>query len=264
MANEALLTTEGLTAGYGAVPIVHGVDIIARRCEVTVIVGPNGAGKSTLLRAIVGEIPVLAGRVRLNGAEVQGMPSNRLVRLGMAYVPQMANVFPSLTVHENLEMGGFPRKSGVREKIGEMCDLFPDLKEALKKTAQNLSGGQRNMLAIARGLMSDPTVLIVDEPTAGLSPRYEAVVWDHIVRVKETGVAVIAVEQNTRRALQGADWAYVLVLGRRRLEGTGAELLGNEEMVQMYIGKRGTVAAVAKATGTQEEADRESEVGSKP
>lgn len=260
MANEVLLATEGLTAGYGGVPIVHGVDIIARRCEVTVIVGPNGAGKSTLLRAIVGEIPVLAGRVLLNGAEVQGMPSNRLVRLGVAYVPQVANVFPSLTVQENLEMGGFPRKSGVREKISEMCDLFPDLKEALKKTAQNLSGGQRNMLAMARGLMSDPSVLIVDEPTAGLSPRYEAVVWHHIVSVKDTGVAVLAVEQNTRRALKGADWAYVLVLGRRRLEGTGAEVLGNEEIVQMYIGKRGTPAAVAKATGAQEEADRESEV----
>jgi ABC-type branched-subunit amino acid transport system ATPase component len=263
VANEVLLATEGLTAGYGGVPIVHAVDIVARRHEITVIVGPNGAGKSTLLRAIVGEIPLLAGRVTLNGAEVQGLQSNRLVRLGMAYVPQVANVFSSLTVQENLEMGGFTRKTGVADKIGEVCDLFPDLKDSLRKSAQNLSGGQRNMLAMARGLMSDPSVLIVDEPTAGLSPRYEAAVWDHIVRVKERGVAVIAVEQNTRRALTGADWAYVLVLGRRRLEGTGAELLGNDEMVQMYIGKRGTTAAVAAATTAQEDADRESEVRTK-
>jgi ABC-type branched-subunit amino acid transport system ATPase component len=256
-----LLAAEGLTAGYGGVPIVHGVDVSARRGEVTVIVGPNGAGKSTLLRAIVGEIPVLAGRVLLNGAEVQGMRSNRLVRLGMSYVPQVANIFPSLTVRENLEMGGFPRKSGIRERIGEMCDLFPDLGEALKKTAHSLSGGQRNMLALARGLMSEPSILIADEPTAGLSPRYEAVVWEHILRVKESGVAVVAVEQNTRRALRSADWAYVLVLGRRRLEGTGVELLGNEEMVQMYIGKRGTQAVLAPAGAQNPES--ESEAGTK-
>jgi ABC-type branched-subunit amino acid transport system ATPase component len=264
VANEVLLATEGLVAGYGGVPVVHGVDIVARRREVTVIVGPNGAGKSTLLRAIVGEIPVLEGRVFLDGAEVQGMQSNRLVRLGMAYVPQVANVFPSLTVRENLEMGGFPRKSGVKEKIGEVFDLFPDLKEAVKKTARNLSGGQRNMLAMARGLMSDPSVLIVDEPTAGLSPRYEAAVWDHIVQVKQTGVAVIAVEQNTRRALTAADWAYVLVLGQRRLEGSGVELLTNEEIVQMYIGKRGAPAVTPDATGSQERPDQQTEVRTKP
>ncbi len=259
MADEVLLATEGLTAGYGGVPVVHEVDIVARRREVTVIVGPNGAGKSTLLRAIVGEIPVLGGRVLLDGKEVQGQSSNRLVRLGMAYVPQVSNVFPSLTVQENLEMGGYPRKTGVREKIGQMCDLFPDLRDALRKTARNLSGGQRNMLAMARGLMSDPSLLIVDEPTAGLSPRYEAAVWEHTVRVKATGVAVVAVEQNTRRALKTADWAYVLVLGRRRLEGTGAELLGNEEIVQMYIGKGVARVGAAATTSIPSATDREPE-----
>ncbi|MGH3610990.1 MAG: ABC transporter ATP-binding protein [Pseudonocardiaceae bacterium] len=262
MPSEVLLAAKDLTAGYGGVPVVHGVDLNARRGDVTVIVGPNGAGKSTLLRALVGEIPVLAGRVVLNGAEVQGLPSNRLVHLGISYVPQVSNIFPSLTVHENLEMGGFPRRNRIRDRISEMCNLFPDLRDALKKTAQNLSGGQRNMLALARGLMSEPSVLIVDEPTAGLSPRYEAAVWEHIVRVKESGVAVLAVEQNTRRALTSADWAYVLVLGRRRLEGTGAELLGNDQMVQMYIGKRRAATGVVAAADSNE-AERESEAGTK-
>jgi ABC-type branched-subunit amino acid transport system ATPase component len=154
----------------------------------------------------------------------------------------VANVLPSLTVMENLEMGGIARRHSVRARAEEMCVLFPDLRAALKRPARTLSGGQRNMLALARALMADPTVLLVDEPTAGLSPRYEHVVWDHIRAIRETGVAVVLVEQNTRRALAEADWGYVLVNGENRLDGAGRDILDNPEIGELYIGQSTTTS----------------------
>lgn len=232
-----VLTVDGLTAGYGPVPIVKNVCLSARPGAITVLVGPNGAGKSTLLKAIAGVIRPTAGHVALNGREVTRLPANQLVKQGLAYVPQVANVFPSLTVMENLQMGAFVRRHGVKEKAEQLCTLFPDLRGALKRPARTLSGGQRNMLALARALMSDPRVLLVDEPTAGLSPRYEHVVWKHIREIKATGVAIVLVEQNTRRALAEADWGYVLVMGENRLDGPGRQILDNPEIGQLYIGK---------------------------
>jgi ABC-type branched-subunit amino acid transport system ATPase component len=228
---------ESLTAGYGAAPIIKDVTLRARAGEITVLVGPNGAGKSTLLKAIAGVLRATSGRVLLNGGDVLGQAPDRLVRQGLAYVPQVANVFPSLTVMENLEMGAFVRHHGVREKAESLCALFPDLRGALKRPARTLSGGQRNMLALARALMADPSVLLVDEPTAGLSPRYERVVWEHIHDIRRTGVGIVLVEQNTRRALAEADWGYVLVMGENRLDGPGREILDNPEIGELYIGK---------------------------
>jgi ABC-type branched-subunit amino acid transport system ATPase component len=233
---EPYLIIKDLTAGYGGPPIIEGVSLEARPASITAIVGPNGAGKSTLLKTIAGVIRPSAGEVHVCGQSATGLTADKLVRRGMAYVPQVANVFPSLTVLENLEMGAYTSKSGVKARIEELYELFPDLRSAAKRPARTLSGGQRNMLAMARGLMSRPKVLLVDEPTAGMAPKFETAVWEHIIQVRQTGVAVVVVEQNTRRTLSHADWAYVLVLGKNRLSGPPAELLHDEEVVSLYIG----------------------------
>ena len=233
----AALTVEGLTAGYGGPPVVDNVSVKARRGAITAIVGPNGAGKSTLLKAIAGLIRPTAGRVFVEGTDVTGQPAERLVRKGLAYIPQVANVFPALTIRENLEMGGFSRKAGVRERIDQLFQLFPDLKGSAHRQANTLSGGQRTMLALARGLMVDPAVLILDEPSAGLAPRFQASIWERIEEIRATNVAVLVIEQNTRETLRHAQWAYVLVLGQNRLEGPGKDLLNDDEVVDLYVGR---------------------------
>ncbi len=237
MPDGTMLAVRGLTAGYGGPPIIENVEFKAEPQKITALVGPNGAGKSTLLKAVVGVVRPTGGHVYLNGTEVTGQPPEQLVRKGIAYVPQVANVFPGLTVLENLEMGGYVRTSGVRARVERLLTLFPDLKTALRRPARTLSGGQRNMLAMARGLMVDPVVLLLDEPSAGLAPIFQTAVWEQIEKVRDTGVAVVVVEQNTRRTLQHADWAYVMVLGRNRLEGPGRDLLNDEEVVNLYIGR---------------------------
>jgi ABC-type branched-subunit amino acid transport system ATPase component len=233
---EVALDVVGLTAGYGGPPIVEDVSIRAHRGAITAVVGPNGAGKSTLLKAIAGVIRPKTGTVRVEGRDVTGLASEKLVRRGVAYVPQVANVWPQLTIQENLEMGGYIRRHGLHERIDELYQLFPDLKLAHKRHAETLSGGQRTMLAMARGLMVDPAVLILDEPSAGLSPKFQSTVWERIEQVRGTDVAVIVVEQNTRETLRHAAWAYVLVLGQNRLDGPGRELLHNDEVVRLYVG----------------------------
>ena len=239
MSNEevATLSVQGLTAGYGGPPIIEQISLTARRGAITAIVGPNGAGKSTLLKAVAGLIRPAAGRVFVEGKEVTNLPAEKLVRRGVAYVPQVENVFPDLTVRENLDMGGYVRKSGVRERIEQLFLLFPDLTVAAHRRASTLSGGQRTMLALARGLMVDPAVLILDEPSAGLSPKFQALIWERIEQIRATNVAVVIVEQNTRETLRHAQWAYVLVLGKNRLEGTGHDLLENDEVVNLYVGR---------------------------
>jgi ABC-type branched-subunit amino acid transport system ATPase component len=235
-ATAVALDVDGLTAGYGGPPIVEKVSIRAHRGAITAIVGPNGAGKSTLLKAIAGIVRTSAGRVGVEGRDVTGLPTEKLVRRGIAYVPQVANVFPQLTVHENLEMGGYIRTHGLQERTEELYELFPDLRLARHRRAETLSGGQRTMLAMARGLMVDPAVLILDEPSAGLSPKFQGTVWERIEQVRGTNVAVVVVEQNTRETLRHAAWAYVLVLGQNRLDGPGRELLHNDEVVRLYVG----------------------------
>jgi len=232
-----VLVTQGLAAGYGGPPIIQNVSIEAGPGRVTAVVGPNGAGKSTLLKAIAGLLRPAAGRVLLNGRDVTGLAPEKLIREGIAYVPQVQNVFPTLTVQENLEMGGYTRASGLRDRIEFVYTMFPDLGAAMKRPARTLSGGQRNMLAMARGLMVDPAVLLLDEPSTGLSPRFIAAVWEHIRAVCRSGVAVVVVEQNTRQTLAQAAWAYVMVLGATRLAGPGPELLRDEEVVDLYVGR---------------------------
>jgi branched-chain amino acid transport system ATP-binding protein len=232
-----VLDVKGLTAGYGGPPVIDSVSIAARRGAITAIVGPNGAGKSTLLKAVAGLIRTTSGTVTVEGADVTGQPAEKLVRHGLAYVPQVANVFPDLTVRENLEMGGYSRRSGVHERIDELFKLFPDLESASHRRANTLSGGQRTMLALARGLMVDPAVLILDEPSAGLAPRFQALIWERIEEIKATNVAVLVIEQNTRETLRHAQWAYVLVLGQNRLEGPGRDLLEDDEVINLYVGR---------------------------
>ncbi|MGH9062720.1 MAG: ABC transporter ATP-binding protein [Acidimicrobiales bacterium] len=237
VSDRTALVVQELSAGYGGPPVVSQVSVTARRGAITAVVGPNGAGKSTLLKAIAGLIRTSEGRVLVEGREVTGQPAENLVRRGIAYVPQVANVFPDLTIRENLDMGGYVRASGVRERIDQLLELFPDLRAASRRRASTLSGGQRTMLAMARGLMVDPAVLILDEPSAGLSPRFQGLIWERIEQVKETDVAVLIVEQNTRETLRHAQWAYVLVLGQNRLEGSGSDLLHDEEVVNLYVGR---------------------------
>jgi branched-chain amino acid transport system ATP-binding protein len=234
---RAALTVQGLTAGYGGPPVVENVSVQARSGAITAIVGPNGAGKSTLLKAIAGLIRPTAGRVIVEGTDVTGQPAEKLVRQGLAYIPQVANVFPDLTVRENLEMGGYSRKAGVRERMEQLFRLFPDLKGSAHRQANTLSGGQRTMLALARGLMVDPAVLILDEPSAGLAPRFQSLIWERIEEIRATNVAVLVIEQNTRETLRHAQWAYVLVLGQNRLEGPGRDLLEDDEVVNLYVGR---------------------------
>jgi branched-chain amino acid transport system ATP-binding protein len=236
-ADAAILDVEAITAGYGGPPIISDVSLRAARGKLTALVGPNGAGKSTFIKVVAGLIKPTEGRVTLDGSDVTGVPAQLLVRRGISYVPQVSNVFPTLTVLENLEMGAYTRRHGVKQKIDELCGMFPDLHPALKRQARTLSGGQRTMLAIARGLMLDPHVLLLDEPTAGLAPKFIDAVWEQVLTVRKLNVAVLIVEQNTRRTLTHADWAYVMVLGRNALGGTGKQLLDDPEVVNLYIGK---------------------------
>jgi branched-chain amino acid transport system ATP-binding protein len=236
-ADAAILDVQAITAGYGGAPVISDVSLRAARGKLTALVGPNGAGKSTFIKVVAGLIKPTTGRVTLDGTDVTGVPAQLLVRRGISYVPQVSNVFPTLTVLENLEMGAYTRRHGVKQKIDELCGMFPDLHPALKRQARTLSGGQRTMLAIARGLMLDPHVLLLDEPTAGLAPKFIDAVWEQVLTVRKLNVAVLVVEQNTRRTLTYADWAYVMVLGRNALGGTGKQLLDDPEVVNLYIGK---------------------------
>jgi ABC-type branched-subunit amino acid transport system ATPase component len=217
--------------------VIDGVSLVAQRGAITAVVGPNGAGKSTLLKAIAGLIRPSAGRVTVLGVDMTGQPAEKFVSRGLAYVPQVANVFPDLTIRENLDMGGYSRKGGVHQRIEELFRLFPDLAASSHRRANTLSGGQRTMLALARGLMVDPAVLILDEPSAGLAPKFQGLIWERIEEIRATGVAVLVIEQNTRQTLKHAQWAYVLVLGQNRLEGSGKDLLDDEEVVNLYVGR---------------------------
>ena len=234
---EVVLVIRGMTAGYGGAPIIQEVCLNAAVGQITAILGPNGAGKSTLLKAIAGVLRPSDGEVLLRGEDVTGLSSDQLVRKGISYIPQVANVFPSLTVYENLEMGGYILRSGVKERIDRLTEIFPSLKSSLRRPARTLSGGERRMLAIARGLMMDPSVLLLDEPTAGLAPRFVDSVWDHLSALQASGIGIVIVEQNTRRTLGFADWAYVMVLGRNYLEGKGSDLLEDDAVIAAYIGK---------------------------
>lgn len=237
-ANSApVLEARDVAAGYGHALILQGVSFKLAPRQLVSIVGPNGAGKSTLMKAIFGLLRVTQGQVLLEGKECTNTAPESLVRRGMAYVPQINNVFPSLTVLENLEMGAFTRRDNFRPRIEELFTLFPDLRDSRTRQAGQLSGGQRNMLAMARALMLDTRVLLLDEPTAGLAPRITLAVWERIAAIRDSGVAVLVVEQNARMALERSDYGYVLAAGRNRYDGPGRELLASQEVVDLYLGR---------------------------
>lgn len=231
----SVLLAKGVTAGYGKVPIVQGISARAEVGQVVSIVGPNGAGKSTFLKSVFGLLRKVEGKVVVDGLDVTNLPPHRIANSGMAYVPQVNNVFPSMSVVENLEMGAFTRRSGMNERIEEVLAIFPDLLAARKGKAGVLSGGQRNMLGMARGLMLSPRVVLLDEPTAGLSPAYTTVVWKQVRRIAEAGTAVIVVEQNVDLAVSHSDWTYVLVAGRNRLDGPATEV-AKEDLSAIFLG----------------------------
>jgi ABC-type branched-subunit amino acid transport system ATPase component len=232
-----VLRADGVTAGYGGPPIIEDVSLTVYAKKITAIVGPNGAGKSTLLKALSGVLKASGGEVYVRGEKTTNMPPEKLVKRGLGYVPQVSNVFPDLTVRENMEMGAYTRRRGVSERIGEVCELFPDLGASLRRRAGMLSGGQRSMLAMARALRLEPAVMLLDEPSAGLSPLLQGALWEQIEKIAATGVGICVVEQNTRRTLRHAHWGYILVLGRNRLDGPAQDLLHDETVVELYVGR---------------------------
>jgi branched-chain amino acid transport system ATP-binding protein len=232
-----LLAAEDVVAGYlPGVDILNGCSLTVDDGEIIGIIGPNGAGKSTLVKVLFGLLPVRRGSVRLRGEDTTRRPPHELVKRGVGYVPQLNNVFPSLTVEDNLRMGCYLRPDIYRDRQEAMLTVLPRLRERLEQRAGLLSGGERQMLAMARALMTEPSVLMLDEPSAGLSPIMQDEVFDGIVAVNRAGVSVLMVEQNARRCLEIAHRAYVLDQGRNAYTGTGAELLADDKVVELYLG----------------------------
>ena len=244
MENSIVLHAQDLVAGYiPEVNILNGCDLEVRAGEFVGIIGPNGAGKSTLLKAILGMCKVRSGSISLNGQDITGRKAHELVPLGVGYVPQSKNVFPSLTVKENLEMGCFLKPSVFKERFAYVAAMFPKLADRAAQRAGALSGGERQMVAMGRALMLEPKVLLLDEPSAGLSPALQDEVFVQCRTINASGVAILMVEQNARRCLQVVNRGYVLYQGRNAYTGTGRELLGDPNVIELYLG------TLAKATG---------------
>jgi len=236
-AAEPVLVAKDLVGGYvPEVDILRGCTLTAADGEVVVVIGPNGAGKSTLAKAVFGLVKLRSGSVTLRGKDITGAAPHEVTEKGMSYVPQVANVFGSLTVQENLEIGGVLRRGVMRERMDDMMTLFPRLGERRRQRAGTLSGGERQMLAMARALMPDPSVLLLDEPSAGLAPRAVGEVFDNVAEINRAGVTIVMIEQNARRALALADRAYVLEGGQNRFEGTGDALLVDPQVAVLYLG----------------------------
>lgn len=232
----ALLEAKRITAGYGETEILHRVFVKVNEGEIVSIVGPNGAGKSTLLKTILGLLKPREGKVILEAEDITAWEPDRIVRKGICYVPQTDNVFASLTVEENLEMGAFIRKDNYQNQIQEVYTIFPDLEERRKDRAGKLSGGQRQMVAIGRALMLEPKIILLDEPSASLAPKLVRLIFQKITEINRSGVGILMVEQNIREALRIADQAYVLAMGRNRFHDTGQALLNNQEVGKLYLG----------------------------
>ncbi|MEK9702091.1 MAG: ABC transporter ATP-binding protein [Deltaproteobacteria bacterium] len=230
------LLGENLIGGYGTGDILKGCTISAEQGEISVVVGPNGAGKSTAMKAMLGMLKVLKGKVTLAGQDITIMSPQQRVQLGMAFVPQTNNVFSSMTVEENLELGAYVRTDDYSDTMDQVYELFPVLKEKRLQPAGELSGGQRQQVAVGRALMTKPSVLMLDEPTAGVSPIVMDELFERIIEVKKTGIAILMVEQNARQALAIADKGFVLVTGQNRFTDSGQVLLANEEVRRSFLG----------------------------
>jgi branched-chain amino acid transport system ATP-binding protein len=232
----ALLDIKDVVGGYGGAPILNGVNISIEQSDIGVIVGPNGAGKSTTIKTIFGLLKVTQGGVFFSDDEITNSLPDKLVPRGLSYVPQEKNVFTSMTVEENLEMGAFTRRDDYSTTIDWVYDMFPVLREKRRQPAGELSGGQRQMVAMGRALMSQPRLLMLDEPSAGLSPRYVIEIFEQIVKVNRAGVGILMVEQNARQALAFASRGFVLANGQNRFTGTGAELIADPEVAKSFLG----------------------------
>lgn len=233
---EPFLIGEKMTGGYGAADILHDCTLAVDKGQIAVIVGPNGAGKSTAMKAVFGMLKLRGGHVKIDGEDISHLsPQDRVAR-GMAFVPQTHNVFPSMTVEENLEMGAFLRRDDIRSTMEQVFHLFPILKDKRRQAAGELSGGQRQQVAVGRALMTQPKVLMLDEPTAGVSPIVMDELFDRIIEVARSGITILMVEQNARQALEIADQGYVLVQGRNKYTDTGAALMADPDVRRTFLG----------------------------
>ena len=235
---STLLRAEAMTAGYGKMPILHEVSLIIAPGELVAVIGPNGAGKSTTFKVIVGFLKPTQGRVLFDGDDITGLRPDQVLRRGLAYVPQGRIVFPQMTVLENLEMGGYTERNPVRirEALERVYALFPILAERRYQKAGTMSGGEQQMVAIGRALMTTPKLVLLDEPSLGLSPKYVSLIFEKLVEMKRSGYTLMLVEQNAAKALSVADRGYVLELGRNRFEGSGRTLLDDPEVKRLYLG----------------------------
>ena len=235
-----ILEVDNIFSGYGETEILHGVSIEIYENEIVTIIGPNGCGKSTLMKTIFGLLRATSGNINFLIDEkltsINNFDTENLIKQGLSYVPQSDNIFPSLSIEENLEMGSFIKEEGMAESIKSMYDLFPVLKEKRNDPANQLSGGQRQMLAFARAMMLKPKLIILDEPSAGLAPNLVSSVFETILTIHKAGVAVLMVEQNAKAALERSNRGYVLATGENRADGTGKSLLNNKEIASLYLG----------------------------
>jgi ABC-type branched-subunit amino acid transport system ATPase component len=233
----SILRVENVVSGYGSMEVLHEVSVEVEEGQTVAVIGPNGAGKTTLLRTIFGVVNPWKGKVHFRDDDITGWPAERIVKLGLSYVPQEDNIFPTLSVQENLEMGAFVREDDFRPRVEEMYALFPDLTDRRTSPAGDLSGGMRQMLAIARALMLNPQLLLLDEPSTGLAPFLVDAIFDRIEELNAQGVTIFLVEQNAHRALKSSDRVYVLEGGEKKAEGSSEEMLADEEIGRLYLGR---------------------------
>lgn len=231
-----MLSIKEIYAGYGEIEIIHGISLEVNQGEIVSIVGPNGSGKSTLLKSIFSLVDIMGGEINYLDIILNNLDTDQMIKEGLSFVPQTDNVFPTLTVEENLELGAYVSKKNLKDRFDLIYDLFPPLVEKRKKKAGTLSGGQRQMVAFGRALVIEPKLLLLDEPTAGLAPMYIDLILEKVEEINKTGVSILMVEQNAKKALAMSDRGYVLAAGEKKYEDSGRGLLENEEVAQLFLG----------------------------